>query len=290
MIDIKIKIRSAEKEDCKDIYDWHCDTVSKAMSFSNYLPSFEEHRDWFESSLSNVDRQIYIGEVNSAKIGICRFDLNKFDSRVEVSINMNPAHRGCGFGKKFLESCVQHYRKNQNNILLAKIKPENKASLKIFKAAGFTIMSKINDEITLLKSSKRIVFRNISEDDAEILYDLLKQRIHSISHANIPSKDEHYTFVRSHPYREWVMLLIDGRPMGSVYLQEDNSIGLNLVEPSYYLVTEVLRYVKKNFTPNEEIKSKVPPYFYLNVPYDNTQLCEILRASGATPIQISYKI
>ena len=290
MLDQEIKIRFAEKEDCEDTYGWHCDPLSRAMSFNNYMPSFEEHRDWLKASLSKVDCQIYIGEVNSIKIGVCRFDLNKLDSTVAVSINMNPASRGCGFGKKFLASCVQHYQKKQNNILLAKIKPENGASLKIFKASGFTVKSKSKDAITLLKPFGQPVFREINEDDSEVLFDLLKQRFHSISHTKMPSKIEHYAFVRSHPYRHWVLLLVNNCPMGTVYIQEDNSIGLNVLEPSYYLVAEIFEYIKKNFTPNKEVKSKVPPYFYFHVPYDNTKLCEILGDLGAKPIQISYKI
>ena len=155
MCDKKIKIRPASNIDRDEIYAWRNDPVSRSMSFNNSIVLYEEHRNWFENSLINVNRKLYIGEVAGSKIGICRFDLNATDSSVEVSINMNPTSRGCGFGKKFLASCVELYLKDNQHNLLAKIKPDNIASLKIFKSSGFKPISSNADMITLRKSEQR---------------------------------------------------------------------------------------------------------------------------------------
>ena len=143
--------------------------------------------------------------------------------------------------------------------------------------------------ITLKKTFKELHFKRIREEDSEALFELLKRRAHSISHSKLPSRDEHYAFVKRHPYQFWMMILEDDCPIGTFYLQKDNSIGLNILEPSQHLVSEVLRYIKQNFKPFKEIKSKVPPYFYVNVPYENEKLNELLLDSEAMPIQISYK-
>ncbi len=82
----------------------------------------------------------------------------------------------------------------------------------------------------------------------------------------------------------------DDCPIGTFYLQDDNSVGLNIAEPSLYLVSEVLLHIRERFEPHREIKSKVPPYFYVNVPYDNEKLGELLLNTDVVPIQISYKI
>ena len=289
MRDQKIEIRPAENRDCEDIYIWRSDPLSRSMFFCNSIPSLKEHADWFESSLMSVNRKFYIGEVDSLKIGVCRFDYNKSGSVVEVSINMSPSSRGRGLGKRFLALCIEHYRKDHCYDLSAKIKPENCASMKIFKALGFRLVSTNKDVVTLFKTCKKLVFREVSEDDSEVLFDLLKRRVYSISHKNIPTKEEHFAFVKGHPYRYWFMILEDGCPVGTFYLQEDNSIGLNVLEPSLTVVSEVLRYVREGFNPYNEVKSKVPPYFYINVPYENEKLREILLQSDAKPIQVSYK-
>ena len=137
-----------------------------------------------------------------------------------------------------------------------------------------------------------ISFDNITGTDKqiEILYNHLKNRKYAISHKLIPRFQDHITFVKNHPYRYWVMILEDGFPIGTFYIQADNSIGFNIVEPSLSLISEVLMYIRKKFEPLKEVKSKVPPYFYVNVPYDHEKLSEILVQLEAIPIQVSYKI
>ena len=125
MRDKEIKIRSANSNDCEDVYVWRSDPISRSMSFNKLIPSFEEHRNWFEDLLTNVNRKFHIGERNASKIGVCRFDHNTTDSTVTVSINMNPASKGCGFGNRFLASSSEHHQKNHQYDLLAEVKPEH---------------------------------------------------------------------------------------------------------------------------------------------------------------------
>ena len=55
-------------------------------------------------------------------------------------------------------------------------------------------------------------------------------------------------------------------------------------------LTEVLRHIRENFIPIKEVKSVVPPYFYINVPYDNHKLRDLLFSLDVLPVQISYRI
>jgi len=290
MCDKKINIRAATSSDCEDIYVWRSDPISLSMFFNNSIPSYEEHKNWFNSSLNNADRKLYIGEVGSTKIGVCRFDCNKKNGTVEVSINLNPNCRGRGFSKRFLASSIGCFQNIQRNELLARIKPKNVASLKIFKSLGFQEISSKADVITLVKCDKKIIFKEVDENDTEMLFGLLKQRVHSISHNRIPTRNEHNAFVKAHPYRHWAVILEDNYPIGTFYLQDDNSVGLNIIEPSLYVVSQVLAYIRAKFEPLRQIKSKVPPYFYVNASYGNEKLGELLINSDAVPIQISYKI
>lgn len=129
-----------------------------------------------------------------------------------------------------------------------------------------------------------------SDEQIETLYSHLKNRNYHISHKLLPRFQDHITFVKNHRYRYWVMILEDGFAIGSFYLQHDNSIGLNIMEPSLNLVSAVLRYIHNEFKPLREVKSKIPSYFYVNVPYENEKLSEILLQLEAMPIQVSYKI
>ena len=133
-------------------------------------------------------------------------------------------------------------------------------------------------------------FKKVDGNDLDILFELLTQRIHSISHYETPKRNEHDRFVKAHPYRHWAIIFEDEIPIGTFYLQNDNSVGFNIVAPTLALVSEVLAYIRAKFEPLAEVKSKVPPYFYINVSYENEELGEFLLNCGAVPIQLSYKI
>jgi L-amino acid N-acyltransferase YncA len=286
----KIGLRAADKSDCEDVYAWRSDIVSRSMSFNSNIPSYEEHSLWFNSSLNNTDRKLYIGEIGSTKIGVCRFDHNTKSGVVEVSINMNPKCRGRGYGKRLLASGMRAFQKIYKTEFLAKIKPENLASLKIFKSLGFQEISLKKDMTTLVKCYQKVTFKEVDQDDTEVLFELLKQRAHSISHIRTPTWDEHDAFVKVSPYRYWAVILENDCPIGTFYLQDDNSVGLNINEPTLYIVSQVLSNIRAKFKPLGEKKSKVPPYFYINASFGNEKLGQLLIQSDAKPIQTSYKI
>ena len=96
--------------------------------------------------------------------------------------------------------------------------------------------------------------------------------------------------MKANPYRYWAIILENDCPIGTFYLQDNNSVGLNINEPTLYLVSQVLTNIRTKFKPLGEKKSKVPPYFYVNAPYSNEKLGQLLIHCDAKPIQISYKI
>ena len=75
-----------------------------------------------------------------------------------------------------------------------------------------------------------ILLENIlpTPDQVTDLYDQLRNRIHTISHNKLPSFNEHKQFVINNPYRAWFMIQVEKKSIGNVYVQFDNSIGLNI--------------------------------------------------------------
>ena len=285
-----IKIRPANLNDCKSLFDWHSDELSRTMSFNGSSPSIEDHEVWFKNSLSNVDRALYVGELGYKKLGVCRFDFLESEMLAEVSINMNPSMRGSDLEEKFLFESIECYLENNKYNLLAKVKPNNLTSLNVFKSAGFESFASDESMIVLRRDFKEVSFKEVNDQDAKVLLKLLESRGYSISHHNLPTKDDHLLFVKSKPYRYWAIVLEDNLPVGTVYIQSNNSIGLNLLQQKKQLVYKILRHIKTSFNPLKEVKSKAPPYFYVNISYANNKLGKILCEVDASPIQISYKI
>ena len=124
----------------------------------------------------------------------------------------------------------------------------------------------------------------------ESLFEVLKNRKHSISHHKMPSFEEHQAFVTVHPYRVWYMIFLKSKCVGSFYIQNDNSIGLNLANPDKHKINFCLNFIKSNFFPYPEKKSVVPPYFYFNIPSSDTTLLKMFEELNLIPIQTSFKL
>ena len=129
-----------------------------------------------------------------------------------------------------------------------------------------------------------------SKAQIEVLYSLLKKRTYSISHRKLPTFEEHKNFVECNPYRCWYIVKVSSEALGSFYIKDDNSIGMNLIEPTIFLVEQILDYVRKNFEPNPEDPSIIPDYYYINVPEKNKKLISILEDLGEKRLQVSFRL
>ena len=82
-------IRKAKQSDCRDILNWRNDKITRKMFFNRNIITYEIHKEWFFEILKDINKVMYIGELENYKIGVCRFDFNKSELVSEVSINMN---------------------------------------------------------------------------------------------------------------------------------------------------------------------------------------------------------
>lgn len=290
MQDLKILIREASQNDSKDIFEWRNDLESRSMFINSDLVTFDEHDRWLSETISSPFKNLYIGEIGGKKIGITRFDFDKKGYQTEVSININPNFRGKGYGKKLLIESINKFQVENETTLIARIKKKNTGSRKIFEFAGFVNINVNKNIISFQKSLSKISFKKVDVNDSKTLFELLKKRVHSISHNLIPTYANHKKFVESEPYDHWHLIYQDDEPIGYFYIQSDNSIGLNLITFNLRNIKQTLKYIKNNFKPAPEVASKVPPYFYINAAYSNTDLIKVLAKIECVPIQTSYKL
>lgn len=129
-----------------------------------------------------------------------------------------------------------------------------------------------------------------TDTQIKILYDLLKKRIHSISHSTIPNYDAHTKFVKHHPYRKWYLVKLENDYFGSFYIKNDNSIGLNLNQVDREIVMSCIKFIHTGFRPRREFASMVPNYFYINIPSTNIVLIKVMQSLSFPKLQISFKI
>ena len=123
----------------------------------------------------------------------------------------------------------------------------------------------------------------------EVLYKQLKNRSLSISHKLLPSYDIHKEFVVNHPYREWFIVKNSQEVLGNVYVQFDNSVGLNCDSSiTEHQITEILKTIVSTITPLASKPSVRFGGFFLNVSSENLDLQKKLSRLGLVETQRTY--
>ena len=133
-----------------------------------------------------------------------------------------------------------------------------------------------------------------TSEQINILFELLKNRNQStnISHEKQPSFKQHKEFVTSNPYRGWWLIYDEKRDdvcLGSVYVGNDNSVGLHIaldrVAFSAEHFVEKLKCARKPLRP---VKSKIGRDYFFNVSPNNYSLIQWLERSYFVEIQRSF--
>ena len=91
----------------------------------------------------------------------------------------------------------------------------------------------------------------VTIDDAEFLFDLLKQRegIVNISHKSLPTWEEHVGYIKNNAYQSWDIIWIDNVRIGNIYLTDRDEIGIFLDKKSQsngYGSIAINEFMKKN--------------------------------------------
>ena len=129
----------------------------------------------------------------------------------------------------------------------------------------------------------------ITKKNLEFLYELLKARKHSISHKEIPSFDEHSSFVENHPYYKWFIVEKQSSLIGSIYIHNDNSIGIDILDQFEIFIPDVLKFLEQKYRPLPYIKSVRSKNFFLNLSPQNKELQDLLISLGYEISQISFE-
>ena len=128
-----------------------------------------------------------------------------------------------------------------------------------------------------------------TEIHLDILFSLLGKREFFISHRGLPSFKEHKNFCLSNPYRFWYIITSGNKTIGTFYLTEENSIGINIENSNEDLFASVLEFILSTFIPLPSQASKVTEGFHINVSPKNKQLLKASHSLGGEINQVSLK-
>ena len=131
-------LREAVPSDCRLLYDWRMDPVTRAGSFGHDTFPYEEHEEWFRKLMADPCRKQFILLRLPAATPAAQLRLDLLGQEAEISYSVAASERGKGLGTLLIQMAVSHAR-NVSGIrtLTAEVLPDNTASRRIFEKCGF---------------------------------------------------------------------------------------------------------------------------------------------------------
>ena len=142
--EVDIALRSADQNDCYDIWSWRESSEVRKWSFNKKKIDYCDHEKWFMTKLRDINTAIYIVEnERRGKLGQIRFE--KYENGIAcVSVNLNPIYLGQGLGSRVIKEGMKFFveKEKRVNEIVAEVMSKNVASEKAFLKAGYVRSSK----------------------------------------------------------------------------------------------------------------------------------------------------
>ncbi len=134
-----VYLRKIREEDMDLIYRWANDPIVRNNSFHTEPIPYENHIVWFKKTLTDPMSLQFILMDENTPIGQIR--LNIVDTTAEISYSISSDFRGKGYGHHIIRLMTDEVEKNYPKIdrIIAKVKPNNEASKKLFESENYTI-------------------------------------------------------------------------------------------------------------------------------------------------------
>lgn len=132
-----ITVRKAGQSDCDSIYEWRNAEETRRHIFDKRVIPIEDHRSWFQNTLTNHDRILLIGEISGRPVGVLRYDFTA--DQALISVYLVPGGQGQGVGTELIRCGSRWLKENhpEINAVNAEIMNSNVASLRAFEQAGY---------------------------------------------------------------------------------------------------------------------------------------------------------
>lgn len=132
-------VRSARVRDALVLRRWRNESSVRGWSGNSDVIGFGEHLRWFRHAMTTAGFAILIGvETDGTRVGTVQFREDEPETWV-VSVTVAPDRQGNGYGTSLLtqgEAWLCDHRAVKE--LLALVRSENAASLRIFAKCGFS--------------------------------------------------------------------------------------------------------------------------------------------------------
>ncbi|GEM_PF-5649794 len=157
-----VTLRRAKSSDARFVFSLRNEKGVRQASFRSSLIPWAEHEVWYRRTLKHPDAVLYIVLAQGRPAGTVRAD-RKTRANGEVHIALWPEWRGRGVAAQALQRLITRVTQGHWKLktLVARVKPENRASLSLFEHLGFerarSTAAEVRLEWTRKKGGKALV-------------------------------------------------------------------------------------------------------------------------------------
>lgn len=132
-------LRKAEYSDMDLLYVWANDPVVRENSFKTDAIPYDNHVKWFNKMMEDESVLQFILMNNNTPVGQIRLNVDK--DVAEIGYSIAKEYRGKGYGHRIIQLVSSIVNKQYPDIkkLVAKVKPNNIDSNRIFLNEGFDL-------------------------------------------------------------------------------------------------------------------------------------------------------
>jgi len=134
---MQLTLRGANRNDSHLLFLWRNDSATRKASHCSEPITQQEHEIWFNNSLLNKDRHIFIAEIDGVAVGTVRCDL--IESEYLLSWTVAPKQRG----KKIAKKMLQFFCAKIDEAICAQIKVDNFPSVRVVESVGMKLDKEI---------------------------------------------------------------------------------------------------------------------------------------------------
>lgn len=129
-------LRPVTEDDCRRVWDWSNDPVTRAASFEQATIPWDHHVAWFEKRLHDRATVFLIAEVEDVPVAQVRYKID--GDLATVSVSTDPAARRKGYATQALRAGSDWmFATTGVSAIHAYVKPGNDASRDLFVRAGY---------------------------------------------------------------------------------------------------------------------------------------------------------
>lgn len=132
-------LREATMQDMDLIYKWANDPEVRINSFNSESIQYDTHVKWYNRIMADESVLQFILMDDDMPVGQIRLNLD--GAEAEIGYSIATEYRGKGYGHIILQLIIKEVKKKHPEIksLVAKVKPGNIASNKLFEHEGYEV-------------------------------------------------------------------------------------------------------------------------------------------------------